>query len=95
MGVTTGTVGTGRREDGIDLLVEEAPGPVRVVCPNAVLEINESAAMNKKIVRVFTRLPKRFSSAVPLRYEGLHSRVSSLFLDADFTLSLPFLAAGI
>lgn len=88
-------MGLVEEEDGIDLVVEEVAGAVRVVCPNAQLEVNESAAMNKKIVRMFTRSPKRFSSAVSLRYERLHSRVSSHFLDADFTLGLPFLAAGI
>jgi hypothetical protein len=36
-------LGLVEEEDGIDLVVEEAEGPVRVVCPNAPPEINSVA----------------------------------------------------
>ena len=40
---------------GMVLLVEEAEGFVRVVCPDALSEINESAAMAARIARIFIR----------------------------------------
>ena len=40
----------------MDLLVEEAEGPVRVVCPNAQSEINESAAVATMRIRFIINL---------------------------------------
>ena len=46
-----GLLGLVDEEDGMLLLVEEAEGPVRVVCPNAQSEINESAAVATMRIR--------------------------------------------
>jgi hypothetical protein len=39
-------------EDGIDLMVEEAEGAVRVVCPNAQPEINSAVIAPNILARV-------------------------------------------
>ncbi len=58
-----GLLGLVEEEDGIVLLVKEAEGFVRVVCPKTPLEINESAAVATKMVRMFICSPKRISVA--------------------------------
>lgn len=64
-----GLLGLVEEEDGMVLMVEAAEGLVRVVCPNTVPEIDESAAMATRIVRAFIRLPKRVSGGRFLRHE--------------------------
>jgi len=51
-----GLLGLVEDEDGMVLVVEEAEGLVRVVCPNAPPEINESVTAST--ARIFTRLSR-------------------------------------
>jgi hypothetical protein len=76
-----GLLGLVEEEDEMVLLVEAADGLVRVVCPNTVPEINESAAVATRIVRTFIRLPKRVSGGRSLRHERSHPGDSSHFRD--------------
>jgi len=67
-----GLLGLVEEEDGMVLLVEAAAGLVRVVCPNTVPEINESAAAATRIVRAFIRLPNRIFGGRSWRHERSH-----------------------
>ena len=53
-----GLLGLVEEENGMVLVVEDAEGPVRVVCPKALSEINKNAAAVIRLARMSTRSPK-------------------------------------
>jgi hypothetical protein len=64
-----GLLGLVDEEDGMFLMVEDAEGLVRVVCPNAQLEISNSAAVTTMNARIFIR-SNEFRWLVLLALEG-------------------------
>jgi hypothetical protein len=53
-----GLLGLVDEEEGMDFMVDAAEGLVRVVCPNAQPEVNESAIVTASIARIFTLISK-------------------------------------